>query len=793
MTALLRRLPARAVPPLVLAAVAAFLFRDILFGGRVLYYRDIHLQWVVQAEAFVQSLAAGSWPVWNRLVTFGQPLAANPNNEVFYPFTWLHVGLLPWNYYTLFAVAHVSIAAAGIYRFARRLDLSRIAATAAGATWMASGPLLSMANLWNHLAGAAWIGWSGWAADRAVATGRPGAALTWGAAVALPVLAGSPETSLMAAAVAGLALLRRRREGARRIAGATAIAAAFAVAISAAQWIPSLELARRSMRRQLTQEQTTMWSVPAPLLTQVVIPALLDPLPLQPHVRNRLFEGREPFLASLYLGLAAAALVAAALAGGAAFPRVLLALWGACLLVALGRHGAPYAWLVDLVPGVQSLRFPSKTMILAGILWSVSVGFGVDAACRSAAARSALRVVAVVLASMVGALGVILWLGADVFGPLLVAPEFTRRPLADVLAPVWGNLLTASAAGYAMAALAAAREARLSQRGRMVALTAVAVLDLALAHRNLNHTAEPELMRFRPPALAHLAGAPVFSRVYSYDYIQSGGHAPRYLGHEGYVLKLARDLWPVPWADAAALRTVLYPSVLGYWGVEGAYSIDQLGLYAPDLAALTWFLRAREETPVELRLLQMGAVSRVLTLHRQGLEDLRVIAEVPTLFIEDLKVLEVPNPLPRAYAVDGVRVADRLEALKVIDDPGFDPRRELILAAGVPGAPDPAFAGKVRVEALRPDRTVLAAELSGPGYVVLVDTFDPGWRATVDGVPAPVVRANLAFQAVAVPAGAHRIELVYRPRSLLVGLAVTGAALATALVVGRRRAAPAQK
>jgi uncharacterized membrane protein YfhO len=99
----------------------------------------------------------------------------------------------------------------------------------------------------------------------------------------------------------------------------------------------------------------------------------------------------------------------------------------------------------------------------------------------------------------------------------------------------------------------------------------------------------------------------------------------------------------------------------------------------------------------------------------------------------------------------------------------------------------------VRVEALRPDRTVLAADLSRPGYVVLVDTFDPGWRATVDGVPAPVVRANLAFQAVAVPAGTHRIELVYRPRSLLVGLALSGAALATALVVGRRRAAPAQK
>jgi hypothetical protein len=361
--------------------------------------------------------------------------------------------------------------------------------------------------------------------------------------------------------------------------------------------------------------------------------------------------------------------------------------------------------------------------------------------------------------------------------------------LAVVLAPVWGNLLVAATAGVTAAAVASFH-GRLSSSGLGAILGALAAGDLALAHRSLNPTAEIELMRFRPPALERLADRPPLSRVYSYDYAVSGGRGPDYIGHEGYVLKLVRELWPVPWADAAALRSVLYPSVLGYWGVEGAYSIDQLGLYTPDLAALTWFLRVREETPVELRMLQMGAVGRVLALHRQGFEELRLIAEVPTLLREDLKVMEVPDPLPRAYAVDGVRVADRLEALKVVADPAFDPRRELILAAGVPRAADPSFTGQVRVEALRPDRTVLSADLSGPGHVVVVDTFDPGWRATIDGVPAPVVRANVAFQAVAVPAGSHRVELVYRPRSVVVGLAVTLAALAAALVVGARRPPP---
>jgi len=88
----------------------------------------------------------------------------------------------------------------------------------------------------------------------------------------------------------------------------------------------------------------------------------------------------------------------------------------------------------------------------------------------------------------------------------------------------------------------------------------------------------------------------------------------------------------------------------------------------------------------------------------------------------------------------------------------------------------------------------LEAELSAPGFVVLVDTHDPGWRATLDGVPAEILRADVAFRAVAVPAGRHVIEYVYRPRSITAGLAVSGAAVLVAVAAAaleRRRRGPA--
>jgi uncharacterized membrane protein YfhO len=89
--------------------------------------------------------------------------------------------------------------------------------------------------------------------------------------------------------------------------------------------------------------------------------------------------------------------------------------------------------------------------------------------------------------------------------------------------------------------------------------------------------------------------------------------------------------------------------------------------------------------------------------------------------------------------------------------------------------------GTSRITASRPDRVELEASLSAPGYVVLLEGFDPGWQARVDGEAVPILRANTLFRAVAAPAGHHKVELVYRPRGVRVGLTVSGLSLAVAV------------
>ena len=89
----------------------------------------------------------------------------------------------------------------------------------------------------------------------------------------------------------------------------------------------------------------------------------------------------------------------------------------------------------------------------------------------------------------------------------------------------------------------------------------------------------------------------------------------------------------------------------------------------------------------------------------------------------------------------------------------------------------------------RPDSVRMSADMDREGYVVLLETYDPGWRVRVGGERRPLLRANGAFRAVRVPPGLHRIEMTYRPPAVMAGAGITlaGTAALAVLFLGRRR------
>jgi hypothetical protein len=153
-------------------------------------------------------------------------------------------------------------------------------------------------------------------------------------------------------------------------------------------------------------------------------------------------------------------------------------------------------------------------------------------------------------------------------------------------------------------------------------------------------------------------------------------------------------------------------------------------------------------------------------------------------------------------------------ALALMRDPAFDPSRNvLLIEEGVrtrqrctAEAPPPGSDSAndtdewVRLTRVREDRVIIDVQASSEGYVVLSDSWYPGWKATVQRLDYPaeaadidVLQADLLFRAVPIAAGQYRVTLSYAAHSLAVGTSIgvigtIGLWLYVVLWVRRRKA-----
>jgi hypothetical protein len=143
----------------------------------------------------------------------------------------------------------------------------------------------------------------------------------------------------------------------------------------------------------------------------------------------------------------------------------------------------------------------------------------------------------------------------------------------------------------------------------------------------------------------------------------------------------------------------------------------------------------------------------------------------------DLFIAARQAPLPRAYVVYGAEVIpDAGEQIARLLDEQFDLRNRAVLSqdVGLPATPT-ASADAATVVEYRQRRVVLEGNAEQAGLLILGDAYHPGWRATLNGRPVPVIPTNYVQRGVLLPAGAYRIVFTFAPETLRYG------ALASAL------------
>ena len=148
------------------------------------------------------------------------------------------------------------------------------------------------------------------------------------------------------------------------------------------------------------------------------------------------------------------------------------------------------------------------------------------------------------------------------------------------------------------------------------------------------------------------------------------------------------------------------------------------------------------------------------------------------------------DALPRARIVHRIEtVSSAQEVAKRVDDSSFDARSTVLLIGSAPALQSCAGEEQTRISERTANSVLIDARLACRGMLVLADTWYPGWAATVDGRPAPIYQAYSALRGVVLEKGDHRLEFHYKPASALIGAVMSAIAIlgACALALWGRR------
>jgi len=191
-----------------------------------------------------------------------------------------------------------------------------------------------------------------------------------------------------------------------------------------------------------------------------------------------------------------------------------------------------------------------------------------------------------------------------------------------------------------------------------------------------------------------------------------------------------------------------------------------------------------------------GAVTTLSAINFQG-SQWRKLAT-----FGDIEVYENLKALPRAWFVSRAAIEPSADALKTIetgrmkDGRAFDPAETVLLEKEDFGNREHAAQqivepvnAEVKVTKYEPQRIELETRNERPGFLVLSEIYYPGWEARIDGAQAIVERANYTLRGVAVPAGNHRVEFIFRAHSFRNGAtwSLLGVLLLLAGASGRAR------
>jgi hypothetical protein len=810
--------------PLIAIAILPFAFHWKLFAldpdERTIFRGDFLNQHFVWKSYALSRAASGELPLWNPHVLGGVAIHANPQVAIFYPPTYL---LLPFavdgqvSYIALeaYQLLHQVFAGLGMWLLVRSFGVGSLGAFFAALVFTFTG-FFTTPGHHAIIVTASWIPWSLYAVK--ATSGARGTAPVGVLALTLAgmILAGHPQIAYYGILLASAFALATG--GIRRTATGFAPAAVLALGLSAVQLLPTYRLAGESSRAELGYDYASSFGFSPYFLASAFVPRGQVPLPGQ--------EDAAPL--HLYVGIGTLLLAAIGLLLGRDRWRLFFA--GAAivaLLLSFGRDSPLFDWFYAAVPGFAKFRVPYRLLGVYSLGMAVLAGLGVQVL-ADAARKTRARLRAVVKAAWLALALLAAWAAyvhTQIARPGALEPAQMERLV--------GGAYFAVLLGLMNVLLLVMVSWRVRERWVLPAIAAIAVVDVGAFVKDRGEREYRTLARAGERAVHRL----VRSQGYRTRYVSQSNlenyamlHGVDFAGgHAALVDARYTELLDASHASANALAVLgakfiarrAPPSTYPWCGARFASPLPLLDV-APEIAParieiipavtttsfrLDWQPlgesasgevellgtrhRLEPDLPLDVRLdeptliesftvaLDPGSVGVRLDTIEIDLNPIGLKADF--LSVDDIKINL--HALPRAYFMVPSPVPSEMQTLEAFAC--WSVHSGVQVQNPVTGEGASGFFRKNAAELTRYEPELVELKTRSPrdGFAVLTDTFRPGWVADVDGQQTPVVRAQWAMRAVAVPAGEHVVTFRYRPSSLRTGAVTTAVSLLTTFVL----------
>lgn len=751
----LRRLPSW----LIVVPAALALFYPV-FTGQAVFWGLPAMQFVPWQQFAFDELVAARLPFWNPLSGAGAPLLANYQTAFFYPPNWLHLFLPAHLALAIVGVLHLVWAGWGMWLFTGTLDVPAFGRTVSALAYPFSGYIVARFGTPPMVQAAAWLPWLFWAVHRLIKRQNLRDVALLGIVAGMQLLTGHAQLTFYSLFAAGLyALWRAART--RKFAGLVLalVGVMFGVAIAAVQLIPTAELLLTSQRAGGIEDIDFLLNFsygPLRLLSQ-----------LTPHFfgtpADGSYQGKGAYWEdAAYIGLLP--LVLAMLAffvwlkrrderhpSLAAVPFFTSLGFGAFIL-ALGKHGpfSLYEFLVAKVPTFGMFQGPARWLLLTVFALCVMAGIGTTGWGRGKWTFYGARLAAAG--------------GAGIVVIAILAPNFVpeNEALNALIRAV--TALGSWTVGIAALTLAQPDPAwNVSPRLWQAAVILFVAVDLVWAGQGLNPTVPAA---FYDPI--DLPDALYSGRAYWFEDYRDFVAFNDADGKKGWFrfndFTTARDNWQ-------AVRRSMLPNM---------NMLDNIA-YLNNFDPMQPGHHVRYVNLIE----ELGPVRAGSLLRAAGVNRIHGEAAPPGWVEDPTKPNHwlAPDSAPRAWLVPAAKwFTDQAAVEAYMLSSEWDPTQTVLIAGPEP-TPEPGkgASGAVDIIEAVPQMVKLSVQSEAGGWLVLADTWYPGWYATVGGEPADSNRANLAFRAVWVPGRPGTTEVVfhYTPHWFLLAAAITFAGLAT--------------